>query len=110
MMASMRLTGRGKTRGVVLLDPDFRQGLEVAELKSYRLPGYHLGGVGQLGGRLELAVGVNDLGALFTLRLGLLGHGPLHLLRQVHCLDFDQGDLDPPGVGLLVQDVLELLC
>src|SRR3712207_9232532 len=36
-------------------------------------------------------------------------HRPLHLLRYLHVLDLDDADLDPPGVGLLVYDRLQLV-
>ena len=50
---------------------------------------------------------MDDLGPLLALRLGLLGHGPLHLLGQVHGLDGHLGDLHAPGVRVLVDDLLE---
>ena len=66
------------------------------------------GRVGERLGGLELAVGVDDLGALLPLRLGLEGHGALHVLGQVHLLDGHLGDLDAPGVRVRVDDGLEL--
>src|SRR5580765_3356201 len=73
------------------------------------MPRQDLGGLGQLGRRLELAVGVDDLGPALALGLGLLGHGALHVLGQVDLLDLDVRNLDAPGLGVLVDDPLELL-
>ncbi len=65
-------------------------------------------GVGQPLRRLELALGVDHLRALLALRLGLLRHRALHLLRQVDLLDLDRAHLHAPRLGLLVDDLLEL--
>ena len=51
---------------------------------------------------------MDDFGPSLTLGLGLAGHGALHLLRQVNMLDLDVGDLDPPGIGLAIEDFLQL--
>src|SRR5918992_4121044 len=59
--------------GGVALGGDFPHGLEIAQLHGHRIPGEHLGGLGELGRRLELAVGVDDLGPALALGLGLLG-------------------------------------
>ena len=58
---------------------------------------------------LELALGVDDLGPLLALGLGLPRHRPLHRLRQLDILDLDHADLDAPRLGLLVDDHLQLL-
>ena len=52
---------------------------------------------------------MNHLRPLLPLRLGLLRDGSLHFGRQVDVLDLDHGNLDPPGIGVLVQDLLELV-
>ena len=57
---------------------------------------------------LQLALGVDDLRPLLALGLGLTGHGPLHGLRQLDVLHFDDADLDTPRLGLLVDDLLQL--
>ena len=69
-----------------------------------------------IGGRLrqllrgdQLAFGVDDLGALLALGLGLAGHRPLHVLRQIDVLHLDRRDLDAPRIGLVIEDVLQLL-
>ena len=36
------------------------------------------------------------------------GDGPDHALVDVHVLDLDIGDLDTPGVGLRVEDLLDV--
>ena len=63
----------------------------------------------ELLGGLELALGVDDLGPLLALGLGLAGHGPLHRVGQLHVLDLDDADLDAPRLCLLVDDLLEPL-
>src|SRR5258705_502857 len=60
-------------------------------------------------GRLVPALGVDDLGAALALGLRLARDGALHLLGQVHVLDLDGRDLDPPRLGLAVDDLLERL-
>ena len=57
----------------------------------------------------ELALGGDDLGALLALGLRLAGDRALHGLRQLHVLDLDRADLDAPGLGLLVDDLLQVL-
>ena len=66
------------------------------------------GRVGQFLGRLELTFGVDYFGAPLALGLRLPRHGALHLVRQVDMLDLDVGDLDPPGIGLPVEDLLQI--
>src|SRR5271169_1984440 len=67
----------------VLLRRDLREGLEIAKMDGHGFVLEHLRGLGQLFARLELAGGVDDLGALLALRFGLLRHGPLHLLGEI---------------------------
>ena len=57
--------------------------------------------------RLQLALGRDHLGPALALRLGLPRHRALHLVGQIDVLDLDRGDLDAPGVGALVDDLLE---
>src|SRR6266446_9138524 len=57
----------GKDDGRVLLRGDLRQGLQIAQLQRGRVGRDHLGGLGELRRRLELALGVDDLGALLAL-------------------------------------------
>ena len=66
------------------------------------------GRLAERGRRLELAPGVDDLRALLALGLGLPRHRALHLVRQVDVLDLDHRDLDPPRVGVLVDDLLQV--
>jgi hypothetical protein len=69
----------------------------------------HHRGLAQRARRLLLAEGVDDLGTAVSLGLGLAGHGPSHRVGQFHVLDLDQGDLDPPGVGQVIDDALQPL-
>jgi beta-glucosidase len=86
--------------GGVLLHADLRQGLEVAELDTDRLGGQQFGRIHQaLRGR-KFALRVDDLGALFAFRFGLLSHGTQHGLRHVHLLDLDVDHLHAPGPGV----------
>jgi hypothetical protein len=59
---------------------------------------------GELGGGLVLAFGGDDLPPALPLGLGLLGHGPLHLVGQVDVLDLHAHHLDAPRIGPLVDD------
>ena len=88
---------------------DLGERLQEAQLQRPGLGGNHSGGIGQLLRGLELPFGVDDLGATLPLGLGLPCHGPLHLGRQVDVLDLDIGDLDPPGVGLPIKNLLQVL-
>jgi len=58
----------------------FPHGLQVAQLQGDGVVFDDAGGFRELGGRLELALGVDDLGA--PLALDLPGNSPLHLLRR----------------------------
>src|SRR3989442_6290321 len=78
-------------------------------LNGDRVQRENLARIGELRRRLELAVGVDDLGSALALGFGLLGHGALHVLGQVDLLDLDGRHLYPPGLGVLVDDPLELL-
>src|SRR2546426_5014544 len=91
------------------LGRDLPHGLEIAELDGDRMPRQALRRLRELRRRLELAVGVDDLGPPLALGLRLLRHRTLHVLRQVDLLDLHGRDLDAPGLGVLVDDPLELL-
>jgi len=91
----------------VLFGGDFGQGAQEAELKGLGILGNDVGGLGELAGGLEFALGVDDLGPPFPFGLGLLGDGPDHVLRQVDLFHLDELDLDAPGVGVLFDDLLE---
>ena len=92
-----------------LVGPDLEQRLQVAQLQRGRLAAEDRRGVGELLRRLELALGVDDLRAPLALGLGLAGHRPLHRLGDLDVLDLDDRDLDAPRLGLLVDDLLQLL-
>src|ERR671921_643334 len=49
-----------------------------------------------------------DLSPPLALALGLTGHSPLHVLRDLHVLDLDNAYLHPPRVGLLIDYGLQL--
>src|SRR5204863_981615 len=93
----------------ILLPADLQQRLEVAQLDRDRVLADDVGGLRELGRGLELALGVDDLGAPLALGLGLAGDRALHVLRDLNVLDLDRGDLDPPGLRLVVDDLLEVL-
>src|SRR6266850_414612 len=86
--------GRGLVAG------DLGKRLQVAQLHRLRPLRQHRGGLQQLFGGLQLAFGVDHLGAPLALGFGLAGDGAHHRLVQVDVLDLDIGDLDAPGVGL----------
>jgi hypothetical protein len=52
---------------------------------------------------------VDDLGPALPLGLRLAGHGADHLRGQSHVAHLDDGHLDSPGLGGLVDDLLQLL-
>ncbi len=56
----------------------------------------------------EFAVGVNHFGAALTLGFRLACDGALHLLGYVHLFDFHFADLDAPGLGVLIENDLQL--
>ena len=68
--------------------------MQVAQLQGRRLPAQFLGGQGEVLGSLLLSMGMDDLGPLLALGLGLLGHRALHLWREIDVLDLHGGDLD----------------
>src|SRR3546814_18007484 len=49
------------------------------------------------------------LGAALALRLGLAGYHPDHALADIDMLDLDIGHLDAPGIGLAVEDFLDIV-
>src|ERR1035437_6749817 len=95
--------------GGVLFDADVGEGLEIAELQGHGLSSHERGGFDELGRGVELAFGVDDLGAALALSLGLLGHGAEHVLRHVDLLDLDGDDFDAEGRGVAVDDGLDAL-
>src|SRR5918994_4108414 len=58
---------------------------------------------------LKLTLRCYDLRPPLALRLGLAGHRPLHVLRDLDIFDLDDAHLHPPGVGLLIYDALEFV-
>ncbi|MPM95218.1 hypothetical protein SDC9_142371 [bioreactor metagenome] len=85
-----------------MVGADLEQGLQVAQLDRGGAGGQRLGGLAQLGRGLQLAVGVDHLGAAFPLGLGLPRHRALHALGQLDVLDLHDPHLDAPGLGPLV--------
>ena len=94
--------------GGVLVAADFQQRLQVAQLQRGGVGADDVGRVGELLRRLELALGVDDLGPPLALGLGLAGDRALHLLGDFDVLDLDRGHLHAPGLGRLVDDLLQL--
>src|SRR5215831_15347910 len=91
-----------------LVAGDLRQRLQVAELHRLRLLGEQLRRLEQRLRRLLLPLGVNHLRPPLALGLGLPRDRADHRLVQVDVLDLDVRHLDPPGVGLRVEDALDV--
>ena len=70
---------------------------------------HQLGRIDELLRGLKLRFRADDLRPAHPFGLGLARHRPADLFRQVDLLDFHRGDLDPPRLGLLVDDGLEAL-
>jgi hypothetical protein len=68
-----------------------------------------LGRFQQLRRRLLFAFGIDDLGAPLALGLGLARDGADHGLGNVDVLDLDVGHLDAPGIGLGIEDLLNVV-
>ena len=51
---------------------------------------------------------MDDLGSSFTFGLRLLGNGTHHTIVEIDLFHFHVGDFDPPPVGLVVQDGLDV--
>jgi len=84
----------------------------VCSSRSCSAPGVALmawAGLGELGGGLELAVGVDHPCAAVALGLGLTRHRPAHALGQGHVLDLDPLDADAPVGGGRVDDRAEFI-
>ena len=93
----------------VLRRADLGQRLQVAQLQRGGVAADHVGGVAQLLGGLELALGVDDLRAPLALGLGLQRHRALHRARDLDVADLDRRDLDAPRLGVLVDGLLDRL-
>src|SRR5579884_3653253 len=95
--------GRGLVAGDVL------QRGEIAQLHRLGLSRQHFAGLHELLGRLLLGFRADDAGTAVAFGLGLPGDGADHALVDVDVLDLDIGDLDAPGVGLRVEDLLDVV-
>ena len=82
--------------------------LQITQLHGGRDAAEDFGGVDQRLRGLEFGFGVNDLGAPVALGLRLLGDGAHHVLRQLDRPDLDIAHLDAPGLGLGVEDALDV--
>ena len=91
--------GKGKTMVELFSPAMFDSVAEVAQLHRLGALGEDLAGLRQPLRGLQLALGVDDLGAPQALGLGLLGDGADHGLVEVDVLELDVADLDAPGVG-----------
>ncbi len=100
---------RGEDDGRVLLGGDFGHRLQGSQLQRDGVLRDDVGGFAKLDGRLELALGGDNLGAALAFGLGLFGHCALHVFGKDDVLDFDSGDLRAPRLGVRVDDVLDLL-
>ena len=67
----------------VLLGRDLNDSLKKAQLQRRGMLGHDLGGIRQLLGCLQFAVGNDDAGSPFSFGLRLPGHRPLHAFWQV---------------------------
>ena len=92
----MRSIGAGKMIVEMFDAADLEQRLQVAQLQRDRMLLDHERGVLQPLGRLELALGVDDLRAPLALGLGLARHRALHARRDLDVLHLDGRDLDAP--------------
>src|SRR5438034_4276145 len=90
-----------------LVTGDVAERLQVAQLHRLRLLREHPRRLQQFLGCLQLALGVDDLGATLALGLGLAGDRAHHGFIEVDLLDFDRRDLDAPGIGLRVEHLLD---
>ena len=98
--------GEGEHNGGALLSRDGVQGLKVSQLEGRLALLQDQGGLLQVLRSLLLSLSRHHLGPGLSGGLGFGGHGPLQLHRHSHVLDLDSLDLDAPGSGGLVQDVL----
>ena len=73
--------------------------LQQPQLQRRRVFGHHLGGLRELLGGLELAVGGDDASAAFTFGLGLARHRTLHGVGQGDVLDLDAVDVHAPAAA-----------
>src|SRR5262249_55953938 len=94
--------------GRAALARDVEQRRQIAQLHGLRHRRQDAGGLDQLLRGLLLAFGIDDLGAARALGLGLPRDGADHALVEVDPLDLDGGHLDAPGLGLLVEHVLNV--
>ena len=92
----------------VLVHTEFNKGLQVAQLQSQRMAHHDVRCVAKRGRGQVLALGVDDLGPLFPLGLGLSCHGALHALGQLDVLQLDQGDLDAPSGSGDIEDLADV--
>src|SRR5664279_5253964 len=91
--------------GGVLVDADLDHGLKVAQLQRQGVRHHRVGGLTECCRGEGLAFGVDGLGALLALRLGLACHRALHAVGQLDVLELDEGDHDAPVDGVDVEDL-----
>src|SRR5262249_10982818 len=97
-----------KHDGGILVGGDHGQRLEVTQLDRLGLLRQHLRRLRELFRGLQLAVGMDHLGAALTLRFGLPRDRPHHGGIDVDVLDLHRGYLDAPGIGLRVEYALNV--
>ncbi len=90
----MSSSGKWKNDGRILLDTYLCKRLKITELEGHGPGREEGGGVDELLGGVEFALGVDDLGAAFALGFGLLGHGAKHGFGEVDLPDLDGDDFD----------------
>src|SRR5580692_2901058 len=97
-----------KDYGGILLGADLCQCLQVAQLHGGWDAREYLGGIDEGLRSLELGFGMDDLGAAVALRFGLLRDSADHVLGELDGSDLDVAYLDPPGLGLAINDTLHI--
>src|SRR5579872_430303 len=90
----------------VLFHANLSQSLQVPQLDGKRLSGERLSGICEPLGRREFTFRMDDFGTLFAFRLGLLGHGALHRVRQVYLLDLHVRNLYAIRRGVSIKNGL----
>ena len=103
------LDRQGEDDRRIFLGSDFRQRLKVSQCNRDRLGGDYDSGLGQLLRGFQFARCVDDFSTLLALGFGLPRHRALHIGRQIDVLDLDRRHLDAPRIGMLIQDLLQLL-
>lgn len=93
----------------ILFRSDLPKGLQIPQRDGAGLLVEYPRRVGETLRGLVFTFRGDDLRPALPFRFGLLGHGPLHFLREIDLFYLDIGDLDPPWFGVSVDDLLQFL-